>query len=38
MIEIVSTASKLLNTVGLLAVGLDLAKLRLKNGKEKSNF
>jgi len=36
--RIVSILSKLLKTVGLLAVRLDLAKLRLKNWKEKSHF
>jgi len=38
MIGIVSMASKLFKTVGLLAVRLDLAKLRLKNWTEKSYF
>jgi len=38
MIGIVSSASKLFKTVGLLAVRLDLAKLRLKNWIEKSHF
>jgi len=38
MIGIVSRASKLFKTVGLLAVRLDLAKLRLKNWIEKSHF
>jgi len=33
-----SIFSKLLRTVGLLAVRLDLAKLRLKNHKKKSIF
>jgi len=36
--RIVSILSKLFKTVGLLAVRLDLAKLRLKNCKEKSYF
>jgi len=35
---IVSISSKLFKTVGLLAVRLVLAKLRLKNRKEKSHF
>jgi len=38
IIGIVSIFSKLLKTVGLLAVRLDLAKLRLKNWKEKPVF
>jgi len=38
MIGIVSIGSKLLKTVGLFAVRLNLAKLRLKNWIEKSNF
>jgi len=36
--RIVSILSKLFKTVGLLAVRLDLTKLRLKNWKEKSYF
>jgi len=35
---VTSLGSKLLKTVGLLAVRLDLTKLRLKNGKEKWYF
>jgi len=38
VIGIVSISSKLLKTVGLLAVRLDLAKLRLKKWKEKAHF
>jgi len=38
VIGIISISSKLLKTLGLLAVLLDLAKQRLKNRKEKSNF
>jgi len=38
MIGIVSMASKLFKTVGLLAVRLYLAELRLKNWTEKSYF
>jgi len=36
--RIVSIFSKLFKTVGLLAVRLDLAELRWKNWKKKSNF
>jgi len=38
MIGIVSIGSKLLKTVGIFAVRLNLAKLRLKNWKEISYF
>jgi len=38
MIGIDSNWSKLLKTIGLLAVRLDLAKLRMKNHKKKSIF
>jgi len=38
VIGIVSIGNKLFKTVGLLVVRLGLAKLRLKNWKEKSNF
>jgi len=38
VIGIVSISSKLLKTVGPLAVCLDLAKLRLKKRKEKAHF
>jgi len=38
VIKVVSKSSKLLKTVGLLAVRLDLAKLRLKNRKKISHF
>jgi len=38
MIGIASLFSKLFKTVGFFAVRLDLAKLRLKNWKEKSYF
>jgi len=38
VIGIVSVGSKLFKTVGLLAVRLDLTKLRLKNWKENRIF
>jgi len=38
MVAIVSIFSKLFKTVGLLAVRLDLAKIRLKNWNENRNF
>jgi len=38
MLGIDSICSKLLKTVGPLAVRLDLAKLRLKNRKENKHF
>jgi len=38
VIGIVSKGSNLFKTVGLLAVRLDLTKLRLKNWKEKPYF
>jgi len=38
IVGIDSICSKPLKTVGLFAVRLDLAKLRLKNGVEKSYF
>jgi len=38
MIGIVSIFSKLLKTVSLLAVRLDLTDLRMKTRKEKSHF